>query len=425
MTITSTEILFEQPVKIKQDVEIVEFNNKAEEKQYLAICGDRHYVINSFVYNLLLIITKFGSIEDIRKEFSCVQNTEYYKDEIISLINDILVKKELVETLIPIENKRPKSFLYFKMPIFSKRDLDPITFLFQNLFRPAIAYLIIGLILTVHVLFFISFSDQAPLVKIVDDPLSFILSMIIMLFSVIFHEFGHSSACRFHGAKYEEIGFGIYLRFPVFYSNITDAWRLPSNKRVIIDVAGIYFQYIFNLVLITLFLITKQDVLIITIKIICIQTLFSLNPFFRYDGYWIATDLLGIPNLRKKSSEMLTYLTQKYLLNRKVKNPITQKVKPLIRNIFTIYAAISNMFFIYIVFAFSTGILFILKGFPMIIQDSINVFQNSDIYTLKQFLTIAFQLTTRLLIIALSFIFFYTIIRRILETIKNLFLLAK
>lgn len=422
MTDTNIEILFVQPVRIKRGLEIVEFNNKTEEKQHLLTHRNRRYAINAFVYSLLQIISKYETIEEIQKEFSNSQNIKYSEDEIIYLINEVLAKKELIETIEPIENKKTKSFLYFKIPIFSRKVLHPITYIFQNLFREPVAYPLLGLIFITHILLFVFVSNQAKLTDLINNPLSLVLAIAIMLFSVIFHEFGHSSACRFFGADYKEIGFGIYLRFPVFYSNITDAWRLPPNQRVVIDLAGIFFQYIFNLFLIVFFLITKQEILIVAVKIICIQTLFSLNPFFRYDGYWIATDLLGIPNLRKKSQEMLSYLTQKYLFRKKVKSPITNSIKPLNKKIFTIYAAVSNMFFIYIVFVFSARLPFIIKDFPQIALDCFNVFQNTEAHTINEISTAIFRLITRLLIVALSVFFFYNIIRRIIKTFKSIFI---
>ncbi len=421
MTNTNIEILFEQPVRIKQGIEIVEFNNKTEEKQHLLINNNRHYTINNFVYSLLQTISKFESLEEIKNEFSNSQNKKYSEEEIVSLINEVLAKKELIETIKPVENKKNKSFLYFKIPVFSKKLLHPITFIFQNLFRSYIAHTFLSLIIISHILLFASISNQAKLADLINNPISLIIVMTIMLFSVIFHEFGHSSACRFFGANYEEIGFGIYLRFPVFYSNITDAWRLPPYQRVIIDVAGIYFQYIFNLILIVFFLITKLEILIVAVKIICIQTLFSLNPFFRYDGYWIATDLLGIPNLRKKSQEMLSYLTQKYLFRKKVKNPVTNSIKSINKKFFTIYAGVSNIFFIYIIVVFSTRLPFIIKDFSQIIQDCFNVLQNAEYHTIQEISIAIFRLITRVLITALSMFFFYNIIRRVIKTFKNLF----
>jgi hypothetical protein len=41
-----------------------------------------------------------------------------------------------------------------------------------------------------------------------------------------FHEIGHASACRFSGARPGEMGVGVYLIWPAFYCDVTDAYRL-------------------------------------------------------------------------------------------------------------------------------------------------------------------------------------------------------
>ena len=41
-----------------------------------------------------------------------------------------------------------------------------------------------------------------------------------------FHEFGHASACRYGGARPGVMGVGLYLVWPAFYCDVTDAYRL-------------------------------------------------------------------------------------------------------------------------------------------------------------------------------------------------------
>jgi len=412
MADSTIEILFDIPVRIKEGVELKKFSNKTNEIQYLLISDKRHYLVNLTIYNLIEVIKKFSGITEIRKEYSKTQNSEYSTNDIIIAINEILVQKHVVESKYPIKSDRPKSFLYFKFPIFSRSALKPITGVLQNLFKPKIAYLLIAITIFAHMFIALNYFNQGQLTTLLANPYSMLITMSLLLFSIIFHEFGHSSACRFFGARYEEIGFGIYLRFPVFYSNISDVWRLPPYKRAIIDIAGMYFQYLFNIILIIVFLITKQEIFLNVVKLVCIQTLFTLNPFFRFDGYWVATDLLGVPNLRKKSSEMLFYLAQKYLLGKNPKQIILH-IKPFAKKIFVFYAVISNVFFVYFIFFFFVTIPSIIMSLPTAIQNTVNVVLNNDQYSIQEIVTSVYQLLIRLLLTGFSLFFTVKIISRI------------
>lgn len=70
----------------------------------------------------------------------------------------------------------------------------------------------------------------------------------------------------------------------------------------------------------------------------------TLNPFFKFDGYWIASDLLGVPNLRARSKELLGYWYK-----RMRKQPITQepyllKISPAAKYGLLIYSIVVNLF---------------------------------------------------------------------------------
>ena len=50
--------------------------------------------------------------------------------------------------------------------------------------------------------------------------------LIFMLVSSFFHELGHASACKYCGVKHGSIGLGLYLNFPVLYTDVTEIWKL-------------------------------------------------------------------------------------------------------------------------------------------------------------------------------------------------------
>jgi len=123
----------------------------------------------------------------------------------------------------------------------------------------------------------------------------------IYIVSHIFHELGHSAACIRFGASPGSIGIGFYYFRPVFYADVSDVWRLRRSERIIVDLAGIYMQLLFCTVFVCIFIISKDRFFLNMSFLISTTLLFHLNPFFRYDGYWVLTDILNITNLREKS----------------------------------------------------------------------------------------------------------------------------
>ena len=130
---------------------------------------------------------------------------------------------------------------------------------------------------------------------------------VFMLLSSFFHELGHASACKYFGLHHGGIGFGLYLNFPVLYTDVTEVWKLNRMQRCVVNIAGVYFQSYWLLALLIAFLLTNNDMLRYLILTMNLSFLMTLNPFFKFDGYWIASDILGVPNLRARSLEPVSY----------------------------------------------------------------------------------------------------------------------
>ncbi|HEX8453419.1 MAG TPA: hypothetical protein VF647_15060 [Longimicrobium sp.] len=126
--------------------------------------------------------------------------------------------------------------------------------------------------------------------------------------SVVAHEFGHAAACARFGARPADIGIGVWFIYPALYSDVTDAWRLTRWERVVVDVGGIYFQAVVGAVYVLLFEATGWRPLQVASLLIAANCLFSLNPIFKLDGYWIISDALGVTNLRTDTRRIVAIL---------------------------------------------------------------------------------------------------------------------
>src|ERR1700754_3013694 len=131
------------------------------------------------------------------------------------------------------------------------------------------------------------------------SPANLLLIVGLTMVSAAFHEVGHAAACRYGGARPGSMGCGIYLVWPAFYTDITDSYRLGRAGRLRADLGGVYFNGLFVVALTALYLWTGFTPLLVAILAVNLEIIQQLLPTLRFDGYYIISDLVGIPDLFK------------------------------------------------------------------------------------------------------------------------------
>lgn len=139
------------------------------------------------------------------------------------------------------------------------------------------------------------------------SPGEYIISLALLLAVVLFHEFGHAAAQLRYGLGAGGIGFQLYHYLPAFFANVSASWRLKPRQRMVVDLGGIYFQTVAGSVLYLLFLQTQYLPFLTTVIVADLLSVVTLNPFLRFDGYWLLSDALAVPNLHEQSRRMLTH----------------------------------------------------------------------------------------------------------------------
>jgi putative peptide zinc metalloprotease protein len=133
--------------------------------------------------------------------------------------------------------------------------------------------------------------------QILRDPVNLLIVLGLSVVAAVFHECGHAAGCRYGGARPGVIGVGIYLVWPSFFTNVTDAYRLSRVGRLRTDLGGLYFNAVFMLALAGLYAATSAEVLLLVIAFTHLEMAEQLLPFVRFDGYFILSDLAGVPDL--------------------------------------------------------------------------------------------------------------------------------
>ena len=133
--------------------------------------------------------------------------------------------------------------------------------------------------------------------EIVFHPQLVLIITLLTLVAGVFHETGHATAARYSGATPGAMGAGIYLVWPVFYTDVTDSYRLDRGGRLRTDLGGVYFNGLFTLGVTAAYLATGFRPLLVYLVVAELETLRQFLPFVRLDGYYVVSDLAGVPNL--------------------------------------------------------------------------------------------------------------------------------
>ncbi|MEO0500294.1 MAG: hypothetical protein AAF205_07030 [Pseudomonadota bacterium] len=201
-----------------------------------------------------------------------------------------------------------KNYLFLRVPLvrpdaFLRRTVDRVAFVWSRPFLAAWAAItLVGVYLTVRQwdAFIASFPDFFNLRGLA------IYGVALFIVKAL-HECGHAYAAVRFGARVPAMGVAIILLLPLLYTDTTGLWRVKSRRhRLIVDGAGVGMELLVAGVATFLwaflpdgFLRSAAFVLATTGWLLSLAI--NLNPFMRFDGYYLLSDAAGVPNLQDRS----------------------------------------------------------------------------------------------------------------------------
>ncbi|HEY7360906.1 MAG TPA: hypothetical protein VH642_08860 [Streptosporangiaceae bacterium] len=177
--------------------------------------------------------------------------------------------------------------------------------LLRPLFRRPLIAAVVASVLAVDYWLFAGHGLGGGLQQVLRDPVDLLIVLGLSVVSAVFHECGHAVGCRYGGARPGVIGVGIYLVWLSFFTNVTDSYRLSRAGRLRTDLGGLYFNLIFILALAGIYSVTSAEILLLVIAITHLEMLEQLLPFVRFDGYYILSDIVGVPDLFARVAPIL------------------------------------------------------------------------------------------------------------------------
>ena len=162
------------------------------------------------------------------------------------------------------------------------------------------------------------------------------------------HEWAHGLAVKAWGGQVREIGLMFIVFTPVPYVDATSSYRFPSKwARATVAAAGILAElalgalaiYVWNMAESGLVRALAFNVILIA----CVSTvLVNGNPLMRYDGYFIACDLLEMPNLAQRATQYWAYFLDRYAFGaRDAQPPMEARGE---RAVLAVYGAIAPVY---------------------------------------------------------------------------------
>lgn len=200
------------------------------------------------------------------------------------------------------------NYLFFKHPLVRpqrmlERLLPYLAFVYTRTFAMTIAAAgLIGLHLAVRQwhAFFATF----PVMVSVEGAAAFTCALVTVK---SLHELGHGLTAVRYGCRVPTMGVCFMVMVPMLYTDVSDSWRLNSRReRLAIDIAGLAVEIGIACVAIFVWAFLPEGTLkslafAMATTSLVLSIALNLNPFMRFDGYYILSDMTGVENLQPRA----------------------------------------------------------------------------------------------------------------------------
>jgi len=187
--------------------------------------------------------------------------------------------------------------LKFRAGLVSERAVNALAGFLRSLFVPPVVIAALAALVACDVWLGSSHGIGAGLRDLIHEPVLGLALVAVMIVSMVVHECGHAAACRYGGARPGRIGVGIYVFFPVMFTDVTDSYRLSKAGRLRTDLGGVYFNALLALSAIGAYFATGYEPLLVFVVAQQLVILDQFMPWLRLDGYHVVSDLIGVSDL--------------------------------------------------------------------------------------------------------------------------------
>lgn len=167
-------------------------------------------------------------------------------------------------------------------------------------------------------------------------------------FVKVLHELGHALTCKYFGGEVRELGIMLFFFSPCLYCDVSDAWLFSNRaQRMWVSAAGILVEICLAAVATLTWRWTQPGLLhnlSLNLMVVCgVSTLLiNGNPLMRYDGYYLLSDALDLPNLDERARALRRRFLASLLLG--ISLPSESPERERHQNVVLLYGILSTIY---------------------------------------------------------------------------------
>ncbi|TVQ63731.1 MAG: PqqD family peptide modification chaperone [Phycisphaerales bacterium] len=193
--------------------------------------------------------------------------------------------------------------------------------------------------------------------------------IVVFVVAKAVHETGHGVICKRFGGQVPEFGFMLLVLFPAPYVDASSAWAMDSKwRRISVGAGGMIFELFLAAIAAIVWVQTMNSGglvhqvaynMLLTASVSTV--LFNANPLMRFDGYYILSDLLEVPNLMQRSNNQLKHFFQKHVYRlEQTQAPTTLQGERAILYVYGVLAFAYRLFLFITITLYVMGKLFVI-----------------------------------------------------------------
>ena len=147
---------------------------------------------------------------------------------------------------------------------------------------------------------------------------SYIITLILVKF---LHELGHAYTAKRFGCRVPTMGVAFMVMFPMAYTDVNEVWKLPEKRqRLAVSGAGIITELVVAAWATLAWTLLPDGPLKNAAFLLATTTwvstvIINASPFMRFDGYFLLSDWLGMPNLHARTFALTRWRLREWLFS--------------------------------------------------------------------------------------------------------------
>ncbi|MCC6427751.1 MAG: PqqD family peptide modification chaperone [Phycisphaerales bacterium] len=197
---------------------------------------------------------------------------------------------------------------------------------------------------------------------------------VVFVITKLIHETGHGVICKRFGGQVPEFGFMMLVMMPAPFVDASASWAFDNKwRRISVAAGGMIFELFIASLAAFVWVATRSggNPLLHQIAYNAMFTaslstvIFNANPLMRFDGYYMLSDLLEIPNLMQRSTNMLKYLGERFIF--RVRDIFPPTSDPKEQGILTVYGIAALAYRIFLFFSITLYVMGQMFGLGLIL----------------------------------------------------------